>query len=68
MSHDLHERYVVDEDGNRVEVILSLEEYKAILAALEELECIRAYDEAKVEGGEAVDFEQAVSELEQQRA
>lgn len=39
-------RYVVDETGKRVGILLGVEEYEHILEQLEELEDIRAYDEA----------------------
>jgi PHD/YefM family antitoxin component YafN of YafNO toxin-antitoxin module len=42
-------RYVVDENGMRVSVILPVDEYERLVEALEELEDIRAYDEAKAE-------------------
>jgi PHD/YefM family antitoxin component YafN of YafNO toxin-antitoxin module len=42
-------RYIVDENGKRVSVILPIEEYERMIEALEELEDIRAYDEAKAE-------------------
>jgi PHD/YefM family antitoxin component YafN of YafNO toxin-antitoxin module len=42
-------RYIVDENGKRVSVILPIEEYERLIEALEELEDIRAYDEAKAE-------------------
>jgi PHD/YefM family antitoxin component YafN of YafNO toxin-antitoxin module len=59
------ERYVVDEKGNRVGVILDIRDFERMLEELEELESIRAYDRAKASGGEAVPFEQAVEEIEQ---
>lgn len=40
-------RYITDEEGNRQEVILSLEEYEKLIEAAEELADIAAYDEAK---------------------
>jgi hypothetical protein len=58
------EHYIVDEKGNRVEVILTLEDYRRILAELEELESTRAYDAAKASGDEVIPFEQAVAEIE----
>lgn len=61
------ERYVVDEKGNRVAVLLDLEEYQLLLEELEELESIRAYDEAKASGEKAIPLEQAIKEIEQQR-
>src|SRR4051812_27203746 len=42
----LTERYVVDHQGNPVSVLLDIHEYHALLAELEELESVRAYDAA----------------------
>ena len=42
-------RYVTDENGKRVEVIMPVEEYDRLLEALEDLEVVRLYDEAKAE-------------------
>ena len=61
------EKYLVDENGERVEVLLPIEEYRKILAELEELESIRAYDAAKASHDEAIPFDQAVREIEQDR-
>ena len=63
----LNEGYVVDEDGARVGVILPMEEYRKLMEELEELESIRAYDAAKSSGDEAIPFDQAVREIEQNR-
>ena len=40
-------RYITDEQGNRQEVVLSVEEYEKLLEAAEELADIAAYDKAK---------------------
>jgi hypothetical protein len=64
MSVDLKERYVVDETGNRVAVLIDIEEYQKVLEALEELESINAYDEAKAADDEVVSLEQAIQEIE----
>lgn len=61
------ERYVVDEQGKRVSVILDVDEYHKLLDALEELESIRAFDSAKASDDKAVPFEQAMAEIEQER-
>lgn len=58
---------MVDEDGKRVGVIISPDDYEKLLAALEELESIRAYDAAKESGDVSIPFEQAVSEIEGER-
>lgn len=59
--------YLVDEKGKRIGVLLNMEEYRNILAELEELESIRAFDAAKSSKDEAVPFDQAVREIEQKR-
>ncbi len=61
----VHPDYVVDENQNRKSVILSLEEWEQILEELEELDDIRAYDEAKSGPQDAVPFEQAVREIQE---
>ncbi len=61
------ERYIVDKDGNHVGVILDIEDYRQLLEDLEELEDIRAYDEAKASGDEAIPLEQAIEEIERER-
>jgi hypothetical protein len=49
--------FIVDETGKRTRVILDIEEDERLLEDLEELEDIRAFDEAKAEGGAVVPFE-----------
>jgi len=57
------EQYLVDEKGNRKAVVLPISSWQQILEALEELDDIRAYDEAKREPSDPIPFEQAISEL-----
>lgn len=49
-------RYITDETGKRHGVILDIEEYERLLRALEDLEDLRAADDAlrQIEHGEAV--------------
>jgi hypothetical protein len=61
------ENYVVDDQGNPIGVVLDIADYRKLLEELEELESIRAYDAAKASGDEAIPFEQAVAEIEQNR-
>lgn len=68
-------RYVVDENGKKVSVILPIEEYERMVEELEEFEDIlatRAYDKAKaeIENGEdeVIPWEQAKKETEEERA
>jgi len=61
---NIKERYLVDDNGNRIGVVLNMKDYHRLLEQLEELESIRAYDAAKASGDEVVPFEQAVAEIE----
>jgi hypothetical protein len=63
----LKERYVVDDQGNRVSVVLDITDYHKLLEELEELESIRAYDTAKASADQAIPFEQAIAEIESHR-
>ena len=63
----VHPQYMVDENQRRTAVVLSLEEWQRIVEELEELDEIRAYDEAKSGPQESIPFEQAVREIEEGR-
>ena len=58
------EQFVVDASGNRTAVLLDVQRYNELLEAQEELESIRAYDDAKSSGDEVIPFSQAVKEIE----
>jgi hypothetical protein len=62
-------RYIVDENGKRTGVILSVEEYARLIEALEDLEDVRLYEEAKaaLQRGEIVPPEQAMREIRENR-
>ena len=61
------ERFVVDEQGNRIGVFLDIEDYHRLLEELEELESIRGFDRAKASGEKPIPFEQAVAEIARNR-
>lgn len=58
-----HQEYLVDEQGKRKAVVVPISVWEQIVEALEELDAIRAYYEAKQEPSEIIGFEQAVSEI-----
>jgi hypothetical protein len=58
------EQFIVDESGNRTAVLLDIERYFELLEAQEELESIRAFDEAKASGDESIPLSQAIKEIE----
>ena len=58
-------RYVTDENGKRVEVIMPVEEYERLVEVLEDLEDVRIYDEAEIEreGSEPIPWEKVREEI-----
>lgn len=63
----MNEQYITDTKGRKVSVILPIRDYQRMLEKLEELEDIRAYDEAVSENEESIPAEQAFSEIEAKR-
>jgi len=59
----VHPEFVVDEDKRTKAVILPVSEWNKLMNDIEELEDIRAYDNAKAESKESIPFEQAVREI-----
>lgn len=64
----LNERYLTDADGNRIAVVLDLEAYEELLDVLEELEDIRDAEAAKAEDLNGLPLDQALIEIEKERA
>jgi PHD/YefM family antitoxin component YafN of YafNO toxin-antitoxin module len=60
-------RYIVDEKGKKVAVVLEIAEYERLIDRLEELSETVAYLDAKLEGGEAIPLDQAMEEIERER-
>ncbi len=63
----LRERFIVDEKGARVGVLLEMEKYHELLEDLEELETLRAYDAAKASDDKSIPLQQALAEIEEDR-
>ena len=57
------EKDILDEKGNKVEVILSYDYYKSLLAEIEEKEELKAFDKAKSDNDEVLDFDPAINEI-----
>ncbi len=60
-------RYIIDEQGNRVAVVLDIEVYQRILEELEDLEAIRAYDDAKASQEPPIPLEEALRTIESEK-
>ena len=63
-SMKLKERYITDEQGNRIGVLLDIEEYQKLLEESEELDAIRAYDLAVSGDDDEISFEVAIADIE----
>jgi len=55
-------QFLTNEKGERIAVVISVEEYEKLLEELEDLEDIRAIEEAKASGETAIPLEQALAE------
>ena len=64
---EVKERYVIDQAGVPVAVQLDIADYRKLLEALEDLDAVRVYDEAKASPGRLIPLEQAMPELERRR-
>ena len=62
------EQFIKDKNGKVIGVFLSIEAYQTLLAQLEELEAIQAYDSAIAEEDEEIPFVMAIAEIEENRS
>jgi len=60
----LKERYITDEQGNRIGILIDIEEYQKLLEESEELDAIRAYDLAVSGEDDEIPFEVAIADIE----
>ena len=59
----IHQDYLIDENGNKKAVVVPFSEWQKIKEALEELDDIRAYDQAKSKPSEPIPFDEAVQQI-----
>jgi hypothetical protein len=57
------DQFVIDAGGNKTAVLLDIDRYSELLEAQEELEAIRAFDEAKASNDEPIPFNEGVKEI-----
>ena len=55
----IHPHYITDKAGKKISVVLPMNDFKAIMEELEELEDIRLYDEAKKSPEDSVPIDEA---------
>jgi hypothetical protein len=59
----LRREYLIDEKGSKKAVVVPISEWLRLIKDLEELDDIRAYDEAKSMPSEIIPFEEAISQI-----
>lgn len=63
----VHPEIVIDSKRKPTAVLLPYSEWNRVVADMEELDDIRAYDRAKARRDESISFEQAVKEFRKKR-
>ena len=61
--HIYDEKFIVDGNGTKVEVVLKISDYEKLLDEIEELESIKIYDLAKSREEEIIPFDFAMAEI-----
>jgi len=60
-------QFLTNKNGEKIAVVITVDAYAKILEQHEELEDIRAYDEAKASGEAPVPLQRALDEIERDR-
>jgi len=60
-------RFITNEKGERLAVIIEIEEYEKLLEELEDAEALSEYHEAKASGEAAIPLDQALDEIRRNR-
>jgi len=60
-------QFVINERGEKVAVVISIEQYERLLDELEDLDAIREFEAAKASGETPVPFEEALARIERSR-
>ena len=63
----IHPQYILDHEGNKISVVLPIQEYECLIEELEVIEDIRLYDEAKSTDDPSFPVEEAFKMIERER-
>lgn len=58
------QKFVVNRKGKPVQVLIDIDDFEKMMEELEELDCIRSFDEAKKGKYKVVPFLKAIEEIE----
>jgi hypothetical protein len=63
----LKQQFIEDNQGQRIAVLLPIDDYNNLLEQLEEIDDIKTFDTAKASDDEIIPFDQAIKEIEDKR-
>ena len=63
----IHPQYITDNEGNKLSIILAMQEFQKIMEELEELDDIRLYDEAHADDEPSIPVDEAFRIVEANR-
>jgi hypothetical protein len=55
----INPKYITDQDGNKISVVISVEEFESMMEMLDELEDVRIYDKAKLSDDPSIPVDEA---------
>jgi len=67
IMQDIHPQFITDSEGNRISVVLPMEEYKALLEELDMADDIRLYDEVKASDEPSIPLDEAFKMIDSER-
>ena len=63
----INPQYITDKNGNKISVVIPVNEFETIMEELDELDDIKLYDEAKSDKESAIPIEEAFEMIEVKR-
>jgi hypothetical protein len=60
----INPKYITDQDGNKISVVISVEEFESMMEMLDELEDVRIYDKAKLSDDPSIPVDEAFEFIE----
>jgi hypothetical protein len=60
----IHPQYIVDRTGKTISVVLPVKEFERLMGALEEIDDIKLYDDAKKENEPSIPLDEAFRSIE----
>ena len=64
---DIHPQFITDSEGNKISVVLPMEEYKALLEELDMANDIRLYDHVQASDEPSIPLDEAFKMIESER-